>query len=127
MKELTKEEVKSYQHYLTVGDMKKFIAEHNPPDDALILIERVQDVYYDKHNWGSYLKEGEHYNNAVQYNADIDSGKYLNKKEYPKIKEENLVKYTEEQLNNLKIQYHPAWCCVHYKDDKDLLFIDLHY
>jgi hypothetical protein len=29
--------------------------------------------------------------------------------------------------DTIKEQYHPAWGCVRYGDDTDLLFIDLHY
>jgi hypothetical protein len=56
-------------------------------------------VYYEKHGWGVYLKEGEH-------TVNDENG--------------NIVKESLEQ-------YHPAWCCVRYKDDSDILFIDLHY
>lgn len=125
--ELSKEDVTKLKHHLTVGDLKKFLSKNNLPDDAKVLIERVEDVYYDEHHWGVYLKDGEHYHNALQYNADVDSGKYLDKEEYPNITEENLVKYTEEDLHKMKVQYHPAWACVGYSDDKDILFIDLHY
>jgi hypothetical protein len=99
VKEITKEELKKYNYYLTVGDLKKFLDKHNLPDNSPVLIQRVEDVYYEEHRWGVYLKEGEH---------------------TFKDNEGNLVKESLEQ-------YHPAWSCVKYKDEDDILFIDLHY
>lgn len=32
---------------LTVGDLKKFLETHNPPDDAIVLVERVKDIYFE--------------------------------------------------------------------------------
>lgn len=127
MKELTREEIDKYTDFLTVGDLKEFLYKHNLPNNAKVLIQRVEDIYYEKHNWGSYLKEGEHSYYARKHNEDIESGKYLDKEEYPNIKPENLIPYTEEEIKKSMEQYHPAWCCVRYKDDQDLLFIDLHY
>ena len=100
IKEITKEELKNrYQHFMTVGDLKEFLNKHNLPDDAKVVVQRVEDVYYEKHNWGVYLKEGEH----------------TFKDEQGKIVKESLE------------QYHPAWCCVKYRDEDDVLFINLHY
>jgi len=100
IKEITKEElINQYQDYLTVGDLKNFLNKHNLPDNAKVVVQRVEDIYYEKHNWGVYLKEGEH-----------------------TLKDEqgNIIKESLEQ-------YHPAWCCVKYNNEDDVLFIDLHY
>lgn len=129
LRELSKEELKKYAdgHYLTVGRLKEFLNEHRLPDDAIVVVQRVEDVYYEKHHWGSYLKRGEHTFNAEQWNKDIESGKFLDKEQYPKMKEENLIPYTEDEIKKTMEQYHPVWCCVRYEDDKDILFLDLHY
>jgi hypothetical protein len=37
--------------YMTVGDLKKFIKENRIPDDALILYQRIEDVYFKKYGW----------------------------------------------------------------------------
>ena len=129
MKEITKEELKKYSngHCLTVGRLKEFLNKYDFPDDAPVVIERVQDVYYEKNGWDVYLKPNEHTEYAEQWNRDIESGKYLDKSQYPLMEEEMLIPYTEEEIKNSMSQYHPAWSCVHYEDDKDILFIDLHY
>lgn len=97
--EISKEQLKEYKDFLTVGKLKEFLSENNLSDDSIVVIQRVEDVYFDQHNWGVYLKEGS--------NTAYDD-------------QENVIKDSLEQ-------YHPAWCCVRYKDDPDILFIDLHY
>jgi hypothetical protein len=42
---------KEYQHYLTIGRLKEFIKKHKIPDNALILHQRIEDVYFEKHGW----------------------------------------------------------------------------
>ena len=42
---------------LTVGDLRKFLETHNPPDDAIVLVERVEDIYFEKHGWKTVEKE----------------------------------------------------------------------
>ena len=100
LKEITKEELTNvYDHYLTVGGLKEFLNKHKLPVSAKVVVQRIEDVYYEKYNWGVYLKEGEH-------TFKDDNG--------------NIVKSSMEQ-------YHPAWCCVKYNDEDNVLFIDLHY
>ena len=99
-KEITKEHLlDGYKQYLTVGELKEFLYKNNIPNDSKVLIQRVEDIYYEKHGWGTYFKEGEH--TFVDNHGDT----------------------VKESLE----QYHPAWSCVKYKDDTDVLFIDLHY
>ena len=44
-----KERYRDKGHYLTVGQLRKQL--ENFPDDALVVSQRVEDVYYEKHNW----------------------------------------------------------------------------
>jgi len=125
---INKEELKSgYQDFLTVGKLKKFLKEHNLPDHAKVMIQRVEDIYFEKNHWDVYLKEGERSYSYRQWNKDIQNEEYLN--ERPKLKEakEDLHVFTEEEIRGASAQYHPAWSCVRYKGEGDLLFIDLHY
>ena len=41
---------------LTVGDLRKYLETHNPPDDAIVLVERVEDIYFEKHGWETTKK-----------------------------------------------------------------------
>lgn len=38
-----------YKHFLTVGQLKQQLADL--PDYATVLIERVEDVYFENHGW----------------------------------------------------------------------------
>lgn len=40
--------------YLTVGQLKKFLKDL--PDDGKIYYQRIEDVYFEKHNWGQNSK-----------------------------------------------------------------------
>jgi len=87
-KEISKQEItEGFKEFLTVGKLKDFLAKHDLPDDAKVLVERLEDRYFENNNWPVYIKPG------------------------------------EMGLN----QYHPVWSGVHYKDDKDILFLDVHY
>ncbi len=127
LKEYTKEDLKGLMHYLTVGELKRFLAENDLPDEAPVVIQRVHDVYFNKHGWGVYLKEGEHAYQARKFNKDIEEGKYLDKAKYPNAKEATLSPFPEAFIKESMEQYHPAWSCCTYKGDEDILFIDLHY
>ncbi len=130
---LSKEELLKYRdsHYLTVGRLLEFIKEHSIPEDAIIVTQRIEDVYYEKHNWGVYTKEGEHYHNAVNTNENMNQE--IDRRmlgEEPHYSMENPAAYlmSESDMEFLKEQYHPVWCPVLYKDDRDdILFLDLHY
>lgn len=127
---LNKEELLSYLNhgYMTVGALKKFIEKHEVPDDALVVVQRVEDFYYEDHGWKVYLKEAEHSNWMKSYNDALDRGEFDDKEKYPDFKDEMRKKFTEEQIIEASSQYHPAWCPVLYEGDgKEILFIDLHY
>ena len=127
---LNKEELLSYLNhgYMTVGALKKFIEKHEVPDDALVVVQRVEDFYYEDHEWKVYLKEAEHSNWMKSYNDALDKGEFDDKEKYPDFKDEMRKKFTEEQIIEASSQYHPAWCPVLYEDDgKEILFLDLHY
>lgn len=102
MKTLSKEDLKYLNHHLTIGKLREFLNNSDLPDDGLVMIERVEDVYYEKHGWKVYLKDG-------QYT--------------PEFREESADEAKVQESMN---QYHPAWCVTTYTQD-DNLFIDLHY
>lgn len=129
-KVLSKEKLLSYRenHFLTVGKLLEFIKENNIPEDALVVSQRVEDIYYETHNWGVYLKDGYHSHWMKDMNQKIDEGAFDDKNQFPMVTEEMKKKFTEDEITEAHEQYHPVWCPVLYKDDKDdILFLDLHY
>jgi hypothetical protein len=108
--------------------LKKFLEEHPElPDDANVLIQRVEDRYYEEHGWGVVLKEGDHYHMYKEQNYRMNEEiKRRKNGEHPKYEMEDPSKFIVELDDTMKDQYHPGWCCLKYKDD-DNLYIDLHY
>lgn len=111
---------------MTVGELLDFIQLNKLPRDAEVLYQRIEDVYFEKHHWTTIKKEGDDYHQTIKWNEDIDSGKYLDKEQYPMIKPENLIKCTDEDLESVKEQYITSWCAVKYPNDNNL-YIDAHY
>lgn len=127
---LTKEDLGKYRHHLTVKELKDFIEKHKIPDDAVVMIQRIEDRYFENHGWGVYKKGGEFYHSQLRYNKEMKEEIARREKgEEPKYSMEDPSVYIcedEEELDQLKEQYHPASSPVFYEDEKHL-FIDLHY
>lgn len=95
---ISKSDLKNkYSDHLTVGELKKHLDKNDLPDDAIVLVERVRDSCYETGGWGVYLRRG-----------------YGNRDE----------EFKDDKA--LMDQYHPAWSCVKYDDESDILFIALH-
>lgn len=75
---------------MTVGWLKKFIEENNIPDESLILVQRVEDVYFEKHGWS---KSSVFKDNDMSLDTNDDG---------------------------FKTEYHRIWSPVKYKDDDNL-------
>jgi hypothetical protein len=50
--------IERYGHYMTVDMLLKFIEKYNIPKTAKVMIQRVEDVYYENHGWKVLEKEG---------------------------------------------------------------------
>lgn len=154
MNKIKKEDLYRYTEkgFLTVGRLKKFIQEQNLPDDAPVVVQRIEDRYYEGNDisgmrgcpdtedgiyppgsrsegWGVYLKEGEAYRSVEMMNAKMEEEIIRREngspEEFPMIKDPK--EYIIEPGDEFKDQYHPVWSPVLYRDDKDILFLDLHY
>jgi len=132
--EITKEDLEKggYKHGLTVGKLKEYLYKTELPADARVLIQRVEDVYYQNHGWDVFFKEGDDNHNFIKMNEnmreEIARRERGEEPQYPQMEDPSkfIVPETEEVLNSLKDQYHPAWCVFRYNDEEHL-FIDLHY
>ena len=114
-----------YRNGFTVGDLLKYIEEHKIPHNVPIVYQRIEDVYFEKHGWTPLLKEGESYQNAKQWNEDIDSGKYLDKTQYPLMSDKDLKKIPEEMMDDLKDEYIAVFTPCLY--DYEYLYLNAHY
>jgi len=131
-KKLTKEDLSRYTKngHLTVGDIKKWFKDNlDIPDDAPVLMERIEDKYFEKSNWGVYLKRGENAWSVDHMNTEMKAENLRRERgeesEYPGI--EDPSKFIQEITDEHMTQYYPLWCCVRYGDEDGIMFIDGHY
>jgi hypothetical protein len=53
----SKEYKDKHNYYLTVGQLKESLKDY--PDDALVVSQRIEDVYYEERGWET-LKKPDH-------------------------------------------------------------------
>jgi len=138
-------------NYFTVRDLIEFITNNNIPMDARIYMQRVEDVYFNgvdiggcggyvddngvrscfppgskADGWKTVKKEGYAYREALELNRRVDAGDFHNKEDFPDLEDPEVLRSSEERLEELKEQYYPCFSPVYYADQKDL-FLDAHY
>ena len=123
----------------TVGKLLEWIERFNIPNNAVIVMEHIDQYYLDspiieetpemikrKSGWNTLKRPNYHYNQSVQFNKDIaPGGKFHNKEDYPNFDVENARPFTEEELESMKPQYIPVFSPVFY--DNKFLYLDAHY
>lgn len=119
-------EIETYNHYCTVGVLLDFIEKYKISRDSKILTQRIEDVYFEKHNWTTIKKEGEVYNHCLNVKNNANNGVYDDKEQYPLMDKETLNKHKNMDLTPLLEEYIVVWSPVYYKDSKHL-FLDCHY
>jgi len=151
--ELTLDQLKNrWKDYLTVGQLRKALEKY--PEDAKVLVQRVEDRYYEgvdisgmtgtlsdgsvgvlpegtkAEGWPVVLKKASAYYHALDWNKEMHE-EVLRKiaGEQPEFSFDNPEDrlYTEEEIESMKDQYSPVWSIVQYKDDPNNLYLDLHY
>ncbi len=89
---------------LTIGRLRELLVKHNLPNDGKVLVERVEDYYFEENNWGVVYKKGESFAFGEKING-----------------------LSEEEKRTFLDQFHPAWYASKFKDDDKNLYICLHY
>ena len=155
--QITDEDIKSLVKfgYLTVGKLKEFLAENDLPDDALVLVQRIEDKYFEGVDisgcigtrpdgtsgilpegskaspWSVYLRGGYWYWSTHRMNEnmreEIARRERGEEPEYPRI--DNPAEHIVELTDELKDQYIPVWGCLGYLQDspRNVLLMDCHY
>jgi hypothetical protein len=115
---------------ITVGKLKEFINKNNIPDTAKIVVERVEDYYYDNGGWGTLKQKGELWWNQHNLNhrmlEEIELRKSGEKGEYG-MDDPSIYIMDEKDMEELYVEYTPVWCPVFYDKDDNILFLDMHY
>ena len=125
---LTKNEILSYNDYLTVGKCKEMLANCSLSDDAIVVVQRVEDKYYENHSWGVYLEDEQDSYSMKKFNDDLRSGKFADNYEaYPHLTNKELREFTEVEIQHAQWQYHPVFSAWAKPGETDVLFLDMHY
>jgi hypothetical protein len=154
MNDVSKESLaERHGHYMRVGDLRKALANPDLSDDAIVLIEHVDDIYYERgrdvvgfssppedgttgvfpkdyhpEEWPVVLRDGYWGWHMKDHNRKVDSGYYADPKNFPEPHPEHKRRYTDEEIRQAMTKFAPAYCCgVGGKDDKDVFFIHMHY
>lgn len=125
MNKITKQELlNSKSDKLTMKDLRKFV-ENNTDiiDSTPILIERIEDKYFEDKGWKVLLVEGWNYSMIKEFNEkmklDIELRK-LGRGEYDeKLNPEECI---SELTDDLKEQFFPAWC-ISKDNDNSVVYI----
>jgi len=56
-KKISREDLAKYQHNMCVGQLLEFIDKYDISRDALVMVQRVEDRYFERNNWDVYEKE----------------------------------------------------------------------
>jgi len=138
MNVITKEELISKpRHSLTMGELCEFVY-NNPqiPKDAPVMIERVEDTYFNKSEfngqklagWRVLLVEGYQYHSAKQYQLDIlqeiEDRKNGKESQYPNMV--NPEDHIFEVGDDMKEQFYQPHCIVS-DNDNSIVYIYSHY
>ena len=99
-------------HYLTVGQLKKEL--ENYPDDALVVSQRVEDMYY----------EGVDVSGIT---GILEDGSVGTLPPGSKAKGWDVITKPDPIYKGSDQEYSPVWSVSHYGDDFHCLFLDLHY
>ncbi len=116
-------------HYCTVGDLLNFIDKNRLPLDAKIVMQRVEDHYFNEvGGWKENLVRmpGEFYHQELKRNQNIIDGVYDDKEQYPNYPEEMKKLVTTEELDALKEEYYHC-SPVFFKEKPNILFLAAHY
>jgi hypothetical protein len=110
---MTSEEAKNkYVHYLRVGDLKKELEKY--PDDALVVSQRVEDRYYEGVDISGMTGTLEDGTTGILPSGSKSTGW-------------DTIKKPDPFYEGWQQEYTPVWGICHYKDDKNCLYLDLHY
>lgn len=89
---------------LTIGKLRELLVKYNLPDDGKVLVERVEDYYFEENNWGVVYKNSKSFTFGEMING-----------------------LSEDEKRTFLDQFHPAWYASKFKDDDKNLYICLHY
>ena len=98
------------EHFSKVGDLLDFIEKYKIPRDSNILVQRIEDCYYEGCDISGFTGQLE----------DSSWGKL------PEGSKTTPWETIKKETDFGDSEYTPVWCPVKYKNDNNL-YLDLHY
>lgn len=126
---MTKEELLNKQNLsLTMKQLREFVNKNTDiKDNAPVLIERVEDVYFKEGGWDLLKVGGFQYHSqlCINNNMQEEIGR-RERGEEPEYEMEDPSKYiaTEEELETFKEEFYIPHCIT---TDKEIVYIYSHY
>lgn len=149
MNKVSLEEVNKGEHILRVKDLRRAI--DGLSDDTPVLIERVEDVYFDgrdisgfhgiledgttgplpegtrsKDQWPVVLRDSDITRSMLEHNEKVRSGYFADRENFPTPHPCHVQIFEEHEFDEFRDQFSPAQCCV-VDDAMKALYIRLHY
>lgn len=136
---MTKEDLLNKpNHSLRMKDIREFVENNKDlEDDAPVIVERVEDSYFQERPWhdgttiGGWdvLKvEGYHYHNSLEWNKrmqeEIDRRERREEPEYGNDLNSLEAIFGEKELEEMKEQFYQPHCIT---TDKEIIYIYSHY
>lgn len=118
------------KHGLKMSDLRDFVNK-NPqiPGDTMVVVERVEDKYFENQGWHVYNHPGWFYNSYLSFNNSMDEENERRKRgeipEFEAIENPLENKFTEDDLEESKEQFFRAWDISNL--DNKLILIYNHY
>lgn len=117
----------SYYYHLKLKDLRKLVANtYTMDEDTVVLVERVEDFYFEKNGWDTYKAlDGLNYSSRMDLKEDLLQDDW--QEEYPKMTEEqrdSIINQSEADFYTE--QFYAAWCVIADKENK-IIKIHSHY
>lgn len=110
---------------MTVKELLTYIEKNNVSMDAEVLVERIHDVYFEKHNWKPEKRKGFMYYQVVE-TIEKANGEYNDKEEYPRLTQDSIDKMKVMNPDEFMDEYIKTNCATKFKEDNNL-YIAIHY
>ena len=111
---------------MKVKDFLKYIKDNNISEDAEIMVERVEDVYFDEHNWTTEKQKSYLWYAMKEQIIKARTGVYDDKEKYPDMTDVLIENILSTDLDDFYREYVKTESVSEYPDS-DKVYIHCHY
>lgn len=116
----------SAYHNLKLKDLRKLVANtYSMDENTPVLVERVEDKYFEKNGWSTYKGLNQFYHQGSKLREDLKKENWM--EDYPDLlqKERDSI-INETETDYYTDQFYAAWCIIADKENK-IIKIHSHY